>query len=323
MKVTVVIPNYNGKKYINDCMDALAFQRSDEVRFVVVDNGSTDGSVEILREEYPWARLVELGENTGFCHAVNVGIRLAETPYVLLLNNDTMVKDGFIKNLVEVMERQGNENVFSVSSKMLDMYQPEIADDAGDRYNALGWAYSRGKCKLAENFNTPCEVFSACGGASIYRKSVFEEIGLFDELHFAYLEDLDIGYRAKIHGYRNLYEPTAEVLHAGSGFSGSRYNKFKTRHSSANNVYLIWKNMPLLQRILNFPLLFLGFFVKWLFFVKKGMGSLYAKGCVEGFKRRFLPEAKKHKVAFRWKHLGNYCRIQWQLWVNLFRRFWE
>lgn len=323
MKVTVVIPNYNGKKYINDCMDALSFQMNDSVKVIVVDNGSTDGSVEILREEYPWARLVELGENTGFCNAVNVGIRLAETPYVILLNNDTMIKGGFINNLVAVLEKPGNEKVFSVSSKMIEMYRPEILDDAGDRYNAFGWAFSRGKGKAAEKYNKPTEVFSACGGAAIYRRSVFEEIGFFDELHFAYLEDLDIGYRAKVYGYKNLYEPTAEVLHAGSGSSGSRYNEFKTRHSSANSTYVIWKNMPLLQRIINLPFFIIGFGIKMLFFMKKKMGGLYLKGCFAGIKRRFSKEAKRYKVAFRWKNLPNYCKIQWQLWVNLFRRMWE
>lgn len=321
--VTVVIPNYNGKKYINDCMDALAFQRKETVKVIVVDNGSTDGSVEILREEYPWARLVELGENTGFCNAVNVGIHLSKTPYVILLNNDTMVKAGFIDNLVAVMEKPGNEKVFSVSSKMIDMYKPDLVDDAGDRYNAFGWAFSRGKGKAAEKYNKPVEVFAACGGASIYRKSIFEEIGYFDELHFAYLEDLDIGYRAKIYGYRNLYEPTAEVLHAGSGASGSRYNEFKTKHSSANSTYLIWKNMPLLQRVINWPLFIIGYGIKTVFFAKKRMGGLYVKGCFEGIKRRLSKEAKRHKVRFKWKHLGAYCKIQWQLWMNLFRRIWE
>lgn len=323
MKVTVVIPNYNGKKYINDCMDALSFQMNETVKVIVVDNGSTDGSVEILKEEYPWARLVELGENTGFCNAVNVGIRLSETPYVILLNNDTMVKSGFINNLVSVMEQPGNEKVFSVSSKMVDMYRPEILDDAGDRYSAFGWAFARGKGKDAEKYNVPVQVFAACGGAAIYRRSVFDEIGFFDDLHFAYLEDLDIGYRAQIFGYRNLYEPTAQVLHAGSGSSGSRYNEFKTTHSSANSTYLIWKNMPLLQRLLNLPFFVIGFGIKVLFFVKKGMGALYVKGCLKGVARRFSSEAKRHKVPFKWKHFGNYCRIQCQLWMNLFRRIWE
>ncbi len=323
MKVTVVIPNYNGKKYINDCMDALAFQMNESVKVIVVDNGSTDGSVEVLREEYSWAGLVELGENTGFCNAVNVGIRLSETPYVILLNNDTVIKSGFINNLVSVMEKPGNEKVFSVSSKMVDMYRPEIVDDAGDRYSALGWAFSRGKGKDSAKYNVPVEVFAACGGAAIYRRSVFDEIGFFDELHFAYLEDLDIGYRAGIFGYRNLYEPTAEVLHAGSGSSGSRYNEFKTKHSSANSTYIIWKNMPVVQRLLNWPFFIIGFGIKALFFAKKKMGLLYIKGCISGVTRRFLPEARSHKVPFRWRHMANYCRIQWQLWLNVFRRIWE
>lgn len=323
MKVTVVIPNYNGKKYINACMDALDLQRKGMAEVIVVDNGSTDGSLEILKEKYPWAKLVEMGENTGFCRAVNQGIKMAQTPYVLLLNNDTVVEEGFLEHMAAAMEKKGNEKVFSVSSQMLDMHKPQLTDDAGDRYNAFGWAFSRGKGKPAENYDVPAEVFSACAGAAIYRRSVFGEIGYFDENHFAYLEDLDIGYRAKIYGYKNLYEPKAKVLHAGSASSGSRYNEFKTKYSSANSTYLIWKNMPLLQRVINLPFFAAGFGIKTLFFVKKGMGGIYVKGCLEGIRRRTLPEAKQHKVPFRWKHLGNYCAIQWQLWLNLFRRIWE
>ncbi|MBQ7955146.1 MAG: glycosyltransferase family 2 protein [Lachnospiraceae bacterium] len=323
MKITVVIPNYNGIKFMADCMDALAPQVNEDVQVLVVDNGSTDNSVSILEQSYPWAEVIKLGENTGFCHAVNVGIRQAESPYVILLNNDTKVLPGYIDALLDIMERPGNEKVFSASSQMLDMYHPELVDDAGDRYNALGWAFARGKGKPAVKYDTPAEIFAACGGASVYRKSVFEEIGYFDELHFAYLEDLDIGYRAKIYGYKNLYEPRAKVLHAGSGSSGSRYNAFKTNLSSANSVYVIWKNMPWLQRLINLPFLLLGFLVKTLFFVKKGMGSLYVRGCLKGFLRRFHKEARKNKVPFKWKHLGNYMGIQWQLWVNLLRRMWE
>lgn len=323
MKITVVIPNYNGIKYIKDCLDSLAPQVDGEVEVLVIDNASADGSGVLAKEGYPWVTVVEMKENTGFCHAVNVGIQMAKAPFVLLLNNDTVVKPGFIEALLNTISAEGNERVFSVSSKMLDMYHPQLVDDAGDRYSALGWAFSRGKGKCAEKYEKPVEVFAACGGASVYRKSVFEEIGYFDELHFAYLEDIDIGYRARIYGYTNLYEPKAQVLHAGSASSGSRYNVFKTKLASANSVYLIWKNMPLLQICFNLPLLILGFGIKTLFFTLKGMGGHYVGGCVKGLKRCFSLQAKEKKVRFTGKHLGNYIRIQWQLWLNLLRRFWE
>lgn len=318
MKVTVVIPNYNGMKYLKDCMEALAGQDC-PAHILIVDNASTDGSVQWIKDNYPEAELICLSENTGFCGAVNVGIKNAKTPYVILLNNDTKVKSGFIKELVEAIE--ASERIFSVSARMLDMKDEEILDNAGDLYCALGWAYARGKGKKALDYDEPAKIFSACGGAAIYRRDVFEKIGYFDEMHFAYLEDVDIGWRARIYGYENRYEPKAEVLHAGSGVSGSKYNKFKANLSSTNSVYIIGKNMPALQWILNLPFLIVGFFIKTLFFTKKGMGGIYLKGCLRGMKRCFSKEGRNRKVRFQMANLGNYCRIQGELWCNILRRF--
>ena len=190
-EITVVIPNYNGMKYLPECLQALSNQESGTPDFavLVIDNGSTDGSVEFLNG-YGGNISMEtcfLSENTGFCHAVNVGIETAQTPYVLLLNNDTKPEPGFVKHLYKAIQK--DEKIFSVSACMLMWDKPELLDDAGDRYCALGWAYARGKGKPAAAYDRPVPVFSACGGAVIYRKSVFEEIGLFDEAHFMYLED--------------------------------------------------------------------------------------------------------------------------------------
>lgn len=319
-KTTVVIPNYNGMKYIRDCLDSLKSLREEsDFHIIVVDNGSKDGSLKLISEEYPEVELIPLPENTGFCHAVNVGIEGSRTPYVLLLNNDTKVLRGFIKHLEETMEE--SEKIFSVNPLMLTMQDQNIVDNAGIRYCVLGWAYDRGKGKPASDFAEKKDVFAACGGASLYRREVFEKIGLFDENHFAYLEDVDMGYRARIFGYRNVYEPRAKVVHAGSGTSGSRYNEFKTRLSSANNAYLIGKNMPLLQLLLNFPFLVLGFLIKALFFTKRKMGMLYVKGYFEGIKRCFTEQGKLHKVPFQWKNLKNYCRIQILLYIDTIRVF--
>ncbi len=318
-EITVVIPNYNGEKYLPECLTALKGQADDTPKFrvIVVDNGSADGSVTLLKEKFPETECIFLQDNTGFCHAVNLGIQAAESPYVILLNNDTKVKPAFVKSLYQAIIR--DEKIFSVSAKMLMWDKPELIDDAGDRYCALGWAYSRGKGKNNRYYDSAKEIFSACGGAAIYRRSVFDEIGLFDERHFAYLEDIDIGYRAKIYGYRNYYEPGAEVLHYGSASTGSRYNEWKTKHASANSIYVVAKNMPLLQCFLNFPFLLAGFFIKFLFFCRKKMGKIYLKGLWTGLKRSFSKEGRSAKVPFRWKHLGNYFSIQLQLYVNCFR----
>jgi len=321
-EITVVIPNYNGMTYLSECLEALNNQNlsPSEFQVVVVDNGSTDGSVDFLKNETSYQYELQnifLNENTGFDYAVNQGIRCCDSPYVILLNNDTKVYPEFVKELYEAIRT--DEKIFSVSAQMLMWDRPDLLDDAGDRYCVLGWAYSRGKGKNASDYNEPAEVFSACAGAAIYRRSIFEEIGYFDELHFAYLEDVDIGYRARIYGYRNLYTPKAKVLHYGSASTGSRYNVKKTELAAANSVYLIGKNMPLLQWIWNLPFLFIGFFLKFLFFCKKGMGILYLKGLWLGWKRCISSEGRCRKVPFSWMHMKQYIRIQLQLYANTVR----
>lgn len=320
-EVTVIIPNYNGKRYLQDCLLSLEDERgmegTPEFEAIVVDNGSADGSAQGLTERFPWVQVIFLPENTGFCHAVNVGIQKAESPYVILLNNDTRVLPGFVGALYRAVQK--NPRLFSVSAQMLKWDKPELLDDAGDLYCVLGWAFARGKGRPAASFDRPASVFSACGGASVYRRSVFKEIGLFDEAHFAYLEDLDIGYRARIFGYRSAYEPKARVLHYGSASTGSRYNPRKTTLASANSVYVIWKNMPLFQWLINLPFLLTGFAIKACFFFSKKMGTLYLKGLFRGLKLSLQGAGRNARVRFRWKHLGNYFAIQGQLYLNTIR----
>lgn len=321
IKSTVVIPNYNGIKYIKNCLDSLKEELEEQdFEVIVVDNHSTDKSLELVKTEYPWVKVIEYSENTGFCKAVNAGILAANTPYVILLNNDTTVEKGFVVELEKVMEKY--PRAFSAGAKMVDMKNPKVIDDAGDFYCALGWAYARGCKKPVENYTSIKEVFSSCAGAAIYRKSVFDEIGLFDERHFAYLEDLDIGYRAKIYGYRNYFAPDAIVHHAGSASSGSRHNAFKVDLSSRNSVYVIGKNMPILQQLINLPFFMMGYFIKWLFFVRKGLGGNYIRGVFKGISGNLCKEGKIHKVKFKWAHLGNYVRIQWELWKNTVLRIY-
>ncbi len=318
-KVTIVIPNYNGIKFLEPCLETLYAQEAGTppFRVLVVDNASGDGSIERAQQRFPDIRVIRLSANTGFCHAVNVGIRASDTPYIILLNNDTKVETGFVRALYEAI--RNDSRIFSVSAQMLMWDRPELIDDAGDRYTALGWAYARGKGRAAKLYNKSSVIFSSCGGAAIYRRSILEEIGLFDELHFAYLEDMDLGYRALIHGYRNLYEPKAQVLHYGSASTGSRYNSRKTELASANNVYVLYKNMPFFQLIWNLPFLLPGFFIKWLFFCRRHMGKIYLKGLASGVRRCFSREGRSRKVRFSAGRLRNYLAIQWELYANLVR----
>lgn len=312
--VTVIIPNYNGIKYIRDCMDSLRNQTMNDFDIIVVDNASTDGSIELVENEYPEASVKRLDQNYGFCHAVNVGIGMTTTEYLILLNNDTKVHEDFVLELYNAIDK--HEDTFAVASKMLQMSAPDKIDAAGDLYCALGWAFSLGKDKDARKYDKDSVVFSACGGASIYRKSVFEQIGYFDELHFSYLEDVDVCYRARIMGYKNRYASKAIVYHAGSGTTGSRYNSFKVRLAARNSWYVIYKNMPLLQIIINLPLLMIGFAVKAVFFICKGFGREY----LSGMKRGYLMCVQGRKYPYDPKFVKNYIIIQLELWLNMFRR---
>lgn len=315
MEVSVVIPNFNGIAFLDSVLASLEGQTLNNFEVILVDNGSTDGSCSFVTANYPWVHLIELSENFGFCGAVNAGIRAAKASYVLLLNNDTEVKEDFVEEMLAAIRR--HKNAFSCGARMVQYHDRDKLDDVGNYYCALGWSFARGRGKDIHAYETEDRIFSACAGAAIYRKKILEKIGYFDEEHFAYLEDTDIGYRARIYGYENWYAPKAIVYHVGSGTSGSRYNQFKTRYSSRNNIYLIYKNMPLLQIILNLPFLVTGFLVKFLFFAVKGMGKEYAAGIKNGFSISM----KNKKVPFRMKHLPNYCKIQLELWINIVRRF--
>lgn len=317
MHATVIIPNYNGIHFIEECLAAI-YAGTQIPEVIVVDNASKDGSCELVEEKYPQVNLVKFQTNKGFCSAVNKGIELANTKYVILLNNDTKVEKKFVEELVKAIECR--KDAFSVGAKMLSMKEPDKIDDAGDLYCALGWAFALGKDEPEHRYNRASEIFASCAGAAIYRKSVFEKIGYFDENHFAYLEDIDIGYRAKIFGYHNYFEPRAVVYHEGSSVSGSRYNAFKTRLTSRNSIYLIYKNMPILQILCNFIFLVPGFFIKFIFFIKKGLGIEYAYGIAAGIKMCFSKNGRAKKVRVQRKHFGNYLKIQLELWINIFRR---
>lgn len=303
-KVTIVIPNYNGKEYIETCLDSVKNQTYQDYKVLIIDNASQDGSCEIIRKKYPEFELMVNDKNEGFCKAVNQGITLSDTDYVLLLNNDTELDSAFLGNIVKEMEQ--SEKIFSVSSKMINYYDREIMDDAGDGYTIIGWQYQRGVGQNVKHYTKKSEVFTACAGAALYRRSVFEQIGLFDEMHFAYMEDIDIGYRARIFGYRNVYCPEARVYHIGSATTGSRYNEFKVKMAARNNLYVIYKNMPVVQFILNFPFIISGIIVKYFFFKKKNFGKDYLNGLKEGISSLY----KLNRVKYDSGNFNNYVHIE-------------
>ena len=316
--VSVIIPNYNGEKFLTDCLKSLQKQTFKDFCVIIVDNNSTDGSLELIKSYEQECgfniKLVSLKENTGFANAVNVGIKQSASQYVFLLNNDAYCDEGAIEALVNVLDKKNK--VFGAQAKMLQYKKPELIDDAGDYYCALGWAYAPGKDKKSELFDKRICVTSACAGAAMYRRSVFDEIGYFDEEHFCYLEDVDLGYRARLDGYINVMEPKAIVYHVGSGSSGSRHNSFKVELTAANNLYLIYKNMPAWQVVINLPLVIMGVLIKHVFYMKKGLGKAHIRGLCKGFSK--IHDNPGKKVVFKGRRLANSFMMQLELWANLF-----
>jgi GT2 family glycosyltransferase len=312
-KVSVIIPNYNGIQFLSMCFESINSQKyAEEVikEVIIVDNASKDGSIEFIKNNYPQFILIENETNFGFAPAINQGLNIASGEYVFLLNNDMELEENCISNLLKCIEKC--HNTFSASSKMIQYYERDKIDDAGDEYTILGWTKRVGYGKFPDQYNQKRNIFSACAGASIYKKSILDEIGYFDEIFFAYMEDVDISYRARIHGYQNIYCPEAVVYHVGSGTSGSRYNEFKIKLAARNNVYVPYKNMPWPQLLLNSPFLFLGYLIKYLFFLKKRQGNVYLGGIKEG-----LHSLKKiDKVKYKNENIKNYLKIEWLLIKN-------
>lgn len=316
MKVSVVTPNYNGEKFLKTFFESLDNDCELIGEVIIVDNGSVDGSKDYIRNtsfSFPVV-LIENTENLGFAPAVNQGIRKARYEYIFSLNNDTEVRKGSIRALVELIS--SDSTIFSVQSKMLQYKNKELIDDAGDEYNLLAWTKKTGENCPSEEYLQVREIFSACAGAAMYRKSLLEEIGMFDDNFFAYMEDVDLAIRSHIHGYKNLLCPDAVVYHIGSATSGSRYNEFKVRLAARNNVWVVYKNLPIPLKITNFIFLFLGFLIKYLFFVRKGFGSTYLAGLREGFSTR---SEKITKVKFRAGNTKNYFKLEYRLIINTFK----
>lgn len=238
--LSIIIPNWNGKKFLPPCLDSLARQTYPALEIIVVDNASTDGSQALLREQYADVRLIELSENRGFTGACNPGLQAATGEFVALLNNDTEVDEAWAEAVVDAFNR--HPEVGMVASKMLLFDKRDHIHTAGDYFTVDGKAGNRGVWQRDEGqFDQEEYVFSACGGSSVYRREMLEKIGLLDDDYFFLLEDMDLGWRAQLTGWRCLYTPKAVVYHhlsaTGGGVTASYYD-------GRNRIMLLVKNYP-------------------------------------------------------------------------------
>ena len=266
-QLSVVIPSWNGEVLLRTCLPALARQTISGFEIIVVDNGSTDGSLGYLAVTHPHVRCLCNPENRGFAPAANQGIAAARGEYIALLNNDTEPAPDWLERLAACMERE--PGLFSVGSKMLCYRDRGRIDDAGTGYTILGVSFRYGD-GLPDGPAWPSrEVFTVCAGAALYRKDLLLALGGFEETFFAYVEDVDLGWRARRAGYRNWFCAESVVWHLGSASSGSRYNPFKIFLTNRNNLWLLRRNLPWWLWGLSLPVL-AGLMLKAVFYAMHG-----------------------------------------------------
>jgi GT2 family glycosyltransferase len=213
----VVIPNWNGRHWLPACLASLAAQELVPSEVIIVDNGSTDGSLEYLRDAHPAVRVIALEANTGFAHAANRGLRAASGDAVALINTDVELDPDWLRRMAAALE--GHPGSAAVACKMLSLADPDRVYDAGDVLRRDGACEQRGRFARDDGrFDAPGEVFGACAGAALYRRDVVLSVGGFDERYFAYLEDVDLALRLRLAGWDCRYEPVV-ARHAGEGSS--------------------------------------------------------------------------------------------------------
>jgi GT2 family glycosyltransferase len=237
---SVIIPNWNGRRFLQPCLDALRAQTYPALEIIIADNASGDGSQELIRTHYPEVRLIELPTNLGFTGACNAGMQAAVGRYVALLNNDTEVDPEWASAVVDAFRRNPDAGI--IASKMLLFDRRDHIHTAGDGFTTDGRAFNRGVWqKDAGQFEREEYVFGACGGSSAYRREVLDQIGLLDDDFFFLLEDIDFAWRAQLVGWRALYTPDAIVYHhlsaTGGGVTASYYD-------GRNSLLLLIKDFP-------------------------------------------------------------------------------
>lgn len=244
--VSIIIVNYNGKTHLEKCLQSLMEIKYAQYEVIIVDNNSTDGSVELVQTEYPKVKIIKLDKNYGFAEPNNIGAKNAEGEFLLFLNNDTVVTPNFVTELVNIM----NQDPQIVICQSLLLKPNGDIDSSGDFVDTLGRAYS--------SRNRPTDVqyiLSARGASMMARKNVFWELGGFDKNFFASFEDVDIGWRSWLWGYKVVLVPNSIVYHTG-GQTIKELNSVISFHGVKNTLLLRLVNFEISYAITSIALLF-------------------------------------------------------------------
>jgi len=273
--ISVVVLCWNGREHLDTCLSSLQGQTYRDFEVLVVDNGSVDGSPEFVSSAFPKVRLICLPSNRGFSAGNNVGIRAAQGEYIALLNQDTEVDPRWLEELYRGMS--DDPEAGSCASKMLRFDRRDTIDRAGDAYTIAGVAMLIGSHrKDGEDFDAPRRIFGACAGAALYRRSMLDEVGLFDEDFFCICEDVDLSFRAQLRGYSCLYVPSAVVYHKASSSIGL-YSDFYVYHTHRNLEYVLAKDMPTSLLLRYLPVHMLYDALSFLFYLVRGRGWTFLR----------------------------------------------
>ena len=292
-EISVVIPNFNGKELVVGCLNSLRKQKFKDFGIVVVDNGSWDGSIDLITNQFPEVTVIPLEKNTGFAHAVNVGIKKSQSPYVFLLNNDTELDPNCLFKLVSVAKEK--KDVGFVTAKFLDFKDRTKIQNATDQIDVVGHLIIKGENKKdSPEYNKEGYTFLASGGGTLIKREVFDTIGFFDDDFFFYMEDADFFLRAQIGGFKGWYEPKAIVYHIGRATSSKR-PKWSEYMVFRNMTMVIIKNFPFSLLMMDFNWLKIILVhlntIRFLIFRNNIMGVLRA----EGFLIKSLPTLFKKR----------------------------
>lgn len=278
--IEIIIPNWNGKELLAECLQSLRMQTCQDFCVTVVDNGSEDHSIAYLEEYYPEVKILPFEHNRGFSIAVNEGIRHSKADWILLLNNDIEVAADCVAELHSAIRSYPDYDSFAL--KMMSYHERMVFDGAGDAVLRGGVGYRIGTLEEDRGqYGRDRDVFGACAGAALYSRKFFKRVGCFDEDFFAYLEDVDLNMRAVRAGLKCRYLASAVVYHIGSATTGSKINPLTVRLSTKNNINVLVKNYPFSLLCKFLPVIFI-YQLMWFFFVcKKGQVVAYCRGIRE------------------------------------------
>lgn len=249
----VIIVNWNGKHFLGECLSSLEKQSYPNYDVTMVDNGSTDGSVDFTHHHFPQVQILSLNENAGFSKANNIAIIKALNDgvrYIALLNNDTKVDEKWLEHLVRIMESE--QDIGICASKMLRMETPHIIDSTGHLFK-WGRIFDRGHGEVdARQYDDQLDIVGACAGACLYRKEMLEEIGLLDESYGSYYEDAEFSWRAYNRGWRAKFVPESIVLHhrGGTTKSDPTFEKEMKRRCAMNMAETVRRHATLSEKLI-------------------------------------------------------------------------